>query len=69
MNLELRRQGRREVDDLVVEQGHAGFDRVRHAHAIHLGEDVFGEIRLEVEVHQLRVPGQSIEPGEVPAEA
>ncbi len=35
------------VDDLVVEQRHARLDRVRHAHPIDLGEDVFGQVGLE----------------------
>jgi hypothetical protein len=42
------------------------FDRVRHAHAIDLGQDVLRQIRFEIEAHHPAVRRQSRETIEVP---
>ena len=55
-DLQRGRQRRGEVDHLVVEQRHARLDRVRHAHAIDFRQDVFGQVRLDVEPHHLARP-------------
>ena len=68
LDLERRRQRRREVDDLVVEQRHARLDRMRHAHAIDLRQDVFGQIGFGVEPHHLARPRQLREALEMPRE-
>ena len=34
---------------MVIEQRHAGFQRVRHGHPIDLREDVAGQVRTEIE--------------------
>ena len=57
-DLHRRRQRGRELDDVVVEQRHARLDRVRHAHAIDLRQDVLRQIGLEVEAHHLARPRQ-----------
>ena len=58
LDLQRRRQRRRELDDVVVEQRDARLDRVRHAHAIDFREHVFGKIRVGVEAHHLTRPRQ-----------
>jgi hypothetical protein len=50
VDLKLRRNRRGELDELVIEQRHARLDRVRHAHPVHLGQDVERQIRVEVRV-------------------
>jgi hypothetical protein len=57
-DLQRRRQRECEVDDLVVEQGHTRFDRVRHARAVHLRQDVVWKIRFDIEPHHLARPRQ-----------
>ena len=54
--VELRRDRRRELDQLVIEQRHASLDRVRHAHPVDLGEDVQRQVAFEVQVLQRREP-------------
>src|SRR5438552_7352623 len=54
--LQLGGDGGRELDELVVQQGHARLDRVGHAHAVHLGEDVEREVLLDVQVLERREP-------------
>ena len=41
---------------LVVEQRHARFDRMRHAHPVDLRENVFRQVRLCIETHHLGRP-------------
>src|SRR5437867_1218158 len=54
--VELRRNRLSELDELVVEQRDPSLEGVRHAHPVHLGEDVQGEIALEIQVLQRRQP-------------
>src|SRR5881628_3713610 len=54
--VELRRNRLSELDELVVKQRDPRLEGVRHAHPVHLGEDVQGEIALEIQVLQRRQP-------------
>src|SRR2546426_996406 len=54
--VELRRNRLSELDELVVEQRDPRLEGVRHAHPVHFGEDVQGEIALEIQVLQRRQP-------------
>ena len=49
--LHARRQRRGELDELVIEEGHAALDRGRHAHLVLLHQQL-DEIRLQVRVEQ-----------------
>src|SRR5882762_8649641 len=54
--VELRRNRLSELDELVVEQRDPRLEGVRHAHPVHLGEDVQRKIALEVQVLERRQP-------------
>ena len=41
-----------EFDQFVIQQRHARFYGMRHAHAIHFGQNVAGQIRFAVQVKQ-----------------
>ena len=51
--LPFRRQPRDPLDELVVENRDANFQRVQHAHPVHFGENVGDHIGLGVDVKQL----------------
>jgi hypothetical protein len=57
--------------ETVIEKGHHGLERVAHARAVQLGQDVVGEIGVEVEElespheRQLGTPVRAIEPQRV----
>ena len=53
---ELGRDRRRKLDELVIEQWHPGLERMRHAHPVHLRQDVEREITHEIEVLKLGEP-------------
>ena len=50
--LQRRRHGRGELEQLVIEQRLARFERHRHAHPVDLGHDVVDQIRLHVHVQR-----------------
>src|SRR5262249_2045132 len=50
-NLELARYRLRKFDQLVVQQRHSRFKRVRHAHSIYFCQDVAGQIGLAIQIH------------------
>ena len=50
----IARQGRRPLDQHVIEEGNARLERGRHARAVDLGQDVAGEIGLDVDVLRTR---------------
>ena len=54
VQLEMRRKPRRPLDESVIEQRNPRFERARHAGAIDLGQNVAGEIGLEIGVLHLR---------------
>ena len=60
--LPVRRQGRNPLDEHMVQNRYAHFERRQHAHAIDFGEDVPGKIGLGVDVKGLtyRVAGRSL---------
>ena len=43
------RQTGGQLDDAIIEQRRADFERMGHAHAVHFGQDVFRQIGFEVE--------------------
>jgi len=49
-DLQLGRNGGRELDKLVIEQWFASLDRMSHAHPIDLRQNVIRQVRLDVEV-------------------
>jgi hypothetical protein len=53
MQLEMRWQTRRPLDQGVVEQRNPRFERARHACAVDLGQNVAGEIGFEIGVLHL----------------
>ena len=50
LQLQRRRHGRGELEQLVIEQRLARLERHRHAHPIDLGQDVVDEVGLDVDV-------------------
>ena len=54
----MRRKRCRERHDFMVEQRHSRFDRVRHAHAVDLRQDVLRQVCVEIEAHHLAGPGE-----------
>src|SRR5262249_19088054 len=51
-HLEIGWDRRDELDELVIEGRDTRFERDRHAHSVHLREDVAGQIGLTVEVEE-----------------
>ena len=52
-DLEAKRQLPRELDDTVIEQRNPRLETHTHARAIHLDEDVVGQVADEIEIHRL----------------
>src|SRR5262245_55702033 len=50
--LNVERQRGNELDEAMIEERYARLDRRRHAHAIHLVEDVVDEPGVDVEIHE-----------------
>ncbi len=48
-DLDVLRNARRELDQLVVEQRHAAFERHRHAHLVGQEQQVVGQLRLRID--------------------
>ena len=44
-----------DIDHELIEQGDASFDRVSHAHLVHVGQQG-RKVDLEIEVHRLMQP-------------
>ena len=57
-DLQGRRKAGGERNDLVVEQWHARFNGMRHAHAVHFRQHVLWQIGFRVEAHHLSRPRQ-----------
>ena len=56
LELKVRRDGGRELDEPVIEQRHPRLDRVGHAHPVDLGQDVERQVAVEIGVLQGRQP-------------
>ena len=63
-DLQSRRQRERELDERMVEQRHARLERYRHAHPVHLGQDVAGEVGGDVDQRHLRHEVAGVSGGE-----
>src|SRR5207237_9230639 len=50
--LQMRRQARGELDQLVVEEGHASLDAGPHAHPIALDQDIVHESGMHVAIEE-----------------
>src|SRR6478672_13754917 len=56
-NLEIERNPRGKLGYAMVKEGHAGLERHRHGRAIHLHEDVVGQIADRIAIHHARRVG------------